>query len=263
MKDLKKEIAKKIKEKKIQPIPKWLILVKNYLIWALWGGLVLISAVFLLLIVFHLSGVGPELIHLLRIRRSFWLILQAIPFLLIGLMSLVLILGYVVFRKTKRGYRYSSLLVATVIALTLVGLTFGFHLVNQSRLRPLNKFSQTPALGHFFEWDKSRLDQPEKGILAGVIRKIEKEEIMMESFHGQLWKVKFEEEEIRGPFWKLEQGQEIFVAGEIEERETFQAQVIRPLMPKGPERLNEMRKREMPKPGMERQGLDWIRQLDS
>ena len=113
--DNSKKIIDKIKQDHIEPEPKWKVNLSNYLFWALLAVVVILAAGFFSLVLLGLADFDSELLQIVRVRRFAGLLFLSAPYFWLVLLTLSIALGYLAFRRTKRGYRHSMLLVAVII----------------------------------------------------------------------------------------------------------------------------------------------------
>jgi len=110
-----------IKEKHIEPKPKWRFVLEHFLIWVLlvsliFAGSLMFSAVFF--VILHSKKVISAM-RLGLLKRIFF----SIPYFWIFLFLIFLFLAYLNFKRTKKGYRFSGYLIISFIF--LVSVIFG------------------------------------------------------------------------------------------------------------------------------------------
>ena len=59
MTKLSEKVLKEIKEKKIEPAPRWQFLLKDYFVWLSFAASVIIGAIAFCVILYFLSGIEP------------------------------------------------------------------------------------------------------------------------------------------------------------------------------------------------------------
>lgn len=231
-KEILKGIVEKIKNEKIRPEPKWKLRLKSYFFWLLFAGMIFFGTLFFSLIIFNILDLDLGLIFLLKFKRSINLVMNVFPYLWLFFLFLFLFLGSVVFRKTRKGYRYKSIFIVSFI---LAGIFFLGTVVHLSRMdKKMDEvfFRKTPS---FFRermpFRENRLKNPQNGFLAGEIINLESEKFLIKNFKGENWEVIISSKtQLRGNV-KIKNQEKIFVIGEKIGENLFEAFLIRPLEP--------------------------------
>lgn len=228
------DIVGTIKKQHITPIPKWIIMGRNFVLWGILVTLSLAGGIFLSLSVLDILDVGPDLFHSLGFRHAPILFFLA-PFSWTILTGIALLLGIIAFRNTTYGYRQRILVVASLIAIALATLSAFAHLANiDDRLDRAIERSAPHFATPFFPPRALRFSDPDRGMLAGTI--VETRE-MPASFtiktpRSGTWTVRFAENAKKSPRLRLESGENVIVIGTPEKNEIFNATFVRPLRSK-------------------------------
>lgn len=221
------QIFQKIQENDIQPKAKWRFLLKNYFVWSLFGLVIIVGALAVSVIIFLLTDNDWEAHQYLN--KSFWsYFFLSLPYLwlvlLIGLSSL----AYFNYKHTKYGYRFNPFLVVAgsiLISLILGGILFYFKLGNKI---DQVLYHNMPFYKNMVVHKEDIWSQPEKGMLAGKIIKIESNDnFIIEDLLGNKWQIIGESIEIKNRV-NFELGEVIKIFGVMQDDRTFKAIEIRP-----------------------------------
>ncbi len=227
--DISKKVINKIKKEKIVPSSKFQLNWKNYLIWIILIFLVLMGALFSSLAIFNIPDVDLEIYRYLKLRRFAWLIIGSAPLLWIIFLFFSLTLGFLAFRKTKRGYRYKTLLIVGIIVFAVLSLGFLAHWAKFNQRLDENFSRRIPHYRQFAPQRGMRWINPEEGFLAGKIIAVKSEELTVASPKNGNWIVKYNKKTLVDPEVKLEQEEIIKAIGEKIGDFIFQAQIIKKL----------------------------------
>jgi len=161
-----------------------------------------------------------------KLRNFIWFVMRTAPFLWIILSVLTLVFGLLAFQKTRHGYRYQTLFVASLIVLAILILGVMTHFLkinnrfeNFSRGIPRYKNLAHPKE---FRWLK-----PEEGLLAGEIIKLKSNGVVIINFKGEEWSVDYGNETIIDPRVELAEKEQIRIIGEKIGNFCFKAQIIK------------------------------------
>lgn len=232
-------VLEKIKVEKIKPEQRWRLNWKNYFFWLLWGVLLVIGAVFLSLTILIALDLGPEFNHLFKIHPSkifFWFN-SVVPFLWVVLILLALGLGFVAFRKTKWGYRYSVLFVTILGVFIMSGVATGLHFSKlNNRIHSGFETDVFPGMERFegggiFPAEK-RWQKPGDGFLGGEILEINKETLLLSDFGQKEWVIIITEETEQKTAQPLMTGEVVGIIGKNIGDSQFEAEFIRDLSQK-------------------------------
>lgn len=118
MTDLSKHILEEIKDQKITPRPKWEFLVRDYVIWGIFGLFVLIGSISVSVFIFMITDRDWDIYQ--NLGKGFGeFLLVSIPYFWIILIAAFSIFAYYDLRKTREGYKYTF----TKIGLLNIGLS--------------------------------------------------------------------------------------------------------------------------------------------
>jgi hypothetical protein len=203
-----------IREKDIQPSPRWRFLLKDWVLFffgalSILAGSIAVSVSLLLFQHFDwdvaaFSRRGPVIE-----------IFSAIPHVWLGILVLFVGVAYYQMRHTHSGYRYRGYVFVLVsvgasLALGMVFFSLGFgHRVDallSGNIPQYNRLIQRPV---------DRWVHPERGLLAGTIVHITKDSAVIEDFSGRRWSVRLPKEHMNTAVI----GSRIKLFGESKERE--------------------------------------------
>lgn len=224
------DIVETIKERHIAPTPRWVIIGKRLLFWALlalFGG---IAAIFLSLALVDLLDLGPDLFRSLGIRRFPFLLFLGTPLLWSVLFAAAILLGLFTFHKTKRGYRFRALFVASLLALIAVSFTFIAHRIRlDDRLDCAIENGTPEAFRKMLSPREARWMSPRDGVLAGKILEARDASFTLETSQREVWSIILTDTTKKGRFVLIERGFPVIVIGTPKETRVFEALFIRPL----------------------------------
>jgi hypothetical protein len=230
MVELKSKVLEKIKEDKIEPKPRWQILMKNYIIWMVFCFAVIVGAISFCVILDVFSDNDWD-IYKYATESPLQRAILSLPFLWFGFLIIFLVLAFYYYKQTKSGYKFSALRILglSIIASIFLGTIFHFFFGMGENVEMI-------VADHipFYEKVSTHCNnkevwlQPEKGLLAGrIVGIIEPSGFDLEDFNGLTWKVK-ESKNIfirtKSPLFEKE---EIKIIGEEEQEGLFRALEIR------------------------------------
>lgn len=223
--NVKNKILETIKKDKIEPTPKWIFSLKETFIW---------SSIILGLLIIG-SAVGVISMFLIENDWDVYNEMDGVPFLkIISNIPLIWILSIIIFvilillevRKTKRGYKRSSLLYLSITIILGILLGGTFYGVGFSRYTD-EIFNQTfPAYQNLNDYKQTIWSQPNEGLISGEIMTVDEDDqnITVKDFSGKIWNV---------DVWNINKPEIIKIGGKIKilgknYDEVFMAEEIRP-----------------------------------
>lgn len=238
-KDLSKNIIDKIKKDHIVPYAKWKVNWKSYLFWTLLTFLILLSAIFLSLAYLSIIDFDFDLMRQMKLGRYFGLLMVSAPYLWASMLALTLFLGFQVFRKTEKGYRYSVLFMAGIIFLAVSALGVAAHMGHVNK-----KFGEAFANGPrslrgLAPLGEQKFFRPEEGIIAGEIVEKNSSSLVIETLGNGEWEISYDENTRIGKPQHLEVGQAVIIVGEKTGEQKFKAFGVKPL--RGPRGMGKVK----------------------
>jgi len=221
-----KEIFNKIKEKKIEPKSKWKFLLKNYLIWVFFSLAILVGSIAFSVIIFLLTDNDWDVYKYLD-KNFISYILLSLPYIWIIILIIFSFLAYLNYKHTKSGYRINPITIVFISILLSVfagGIMFsiGFGKIIDSTLS-----KNMPYYEKMIGYRQAVWNNPEKGLLAGKIIKINNEnDFYIKSLDDKDWQIVGD-----NIFWKGSTSSEldmrIKIVGEMRDDNIFYAKEIR------------------------------------
>jgi len=188
MKDISKDLIKKIKAEHIKPTPKWHFLLRKSIIFTLFALSVIVGGFSISVIIFLTKNqywdVSP------RIGGGFFhLLLLSIPYFWIILTFLFIFLAYHYFKNTSGGHKFELWHVITLC----ISLSFliGSLAYIAGGPRRFNHFSQqAPPFMHQLMMEDNVWSRPDDGLLAGVvIEQTSDDLITIKDLKNNIWTV--------------------------------------------------------------------------
>ncbi|HNW55944.1 MAG TPA: hypothetical protein PKN62_02605 [bacterium] len=183
------EIVKKIKDKNIEPRPRWWFSARNSGIW-LAGLIALFLGSISTALIIYLSTGNDISIHRLAGASSLDLLLLSVPFFWLAISAVFVYLAYVNLKNTDHGYKYSPWLIAS----SLLGASFilggvlytaGFGKTIDEMLgkkMPFYEYLANPRVGFWMQENKGRLS----GV---VLEKINDKKVILADHNRKIWLV--------------------------------------------------------------------------
>lgn len=222
MKDFSKEITDKIKKEQIVPESKFKLNCKDYLFWGIFSCVLILGALFFSLIILNIANFETEIFHYLKFSKFVFLIFVGMPYLWILLLLGMIFFSFIIFRKTKRGYRPSFLFVAGIVvsSIFVLGVSAHFSQIN-------NKLEKNiPGPEKIIRPMEGRWQRPEDGLLAGKIVQVEDKLFFLKTPRGEDWKIFYSEKTEFRRNVEIEKGAMVGVIGEKKDNHSFEAFVI-------------------------------------
>jgi len=212
MNDFSKKILNQIEKEAIEPTPKLIFHLRNTGLWFLATVSVVLGGFATSLLAYNAANQDWDIYS--HLGESFLgSIISAIPYLWVITLIIFLVLAVLNIEHSKKGYKYSPILVLVVsfgitLVLGLLGFVSGFGAKADNYLGQKFTPYQTVESKKLEIWN-----QPEKGLLAGTIESLTGNTLALRSFDGKIWQIDFKNATIRGRA-DLRSGQEIKVIGQ-------------------------------------------------
>lgn len=236
-KDSSKKIIEKIKQEEIKPISETQLRWKNYAFWIAWAAVIVLGSMFFSLILLDLSDVSFDFWRKMPAGRPIFVLFRTAPFLWLALLALAMVIGYLAFRKTKKGYRYNNLIVIglVVIFVGALGLVIHWSRANSGLEKGLLK--KFPKHKNLIMMRESRMEMPEEGILGGLVVSVDSSKIILRSFRNNEWEVLVTKNTQIKRTGDIKKDIQIMVIGKKIDENTFEAIIIR-VIKRPPEMMN-------------------------
>ena len=239
MGNLADKIVSKIKSEEIKPKSKWIFLLKDYFIWSIFGFSIIIGGLALVVILFIFTTSDWDMYRYLE--GGFGMhFLTILPRLWIGTLILFLLVAYYNYRHTKSGYRYKAYLVVLASIIMSVAIGTGLFFMGLGSKIEQSFANNLPYYCGYMQHRMEMWNQPEKGLLAGEIVKIKKDDILeVKDFNNNIWQI-----DVSDTLWRgggiVRTGKQIKIIGIKKTDDEFIAQEIRPWVGRR-EKLNDVR----------------------
>lgn len=221
-----KNIINKIKAENIVPESKLKLSFKSYLFWAIWLGMLVLSALFFSLIILSFLDIRLEFFHYLKLGRFFRIIFMSLPLFWLGFSILALTSGVLALRKTKRGYRYSSIFVTSLGLLIITIIGSFFHFFQTNRQFEKNLIGMMPNQRGMMFPAGERWNHPEDGLLGGEIGTVFEDYFWLKTFHDEQWKIVYTKDTKLETGGLITTGNQVGVIGEKIDEGIFKAKFI-------------------------------------
>ena len=226
------KIIEKIKSDHVEPTSRWVIRLKNYSFWIIFGLVIFLGMVFFSLAILNILDIRPEFFRPLKLRGFIRFMFTSMPYIWIILSLLAHFSGILAFRKTKRGYRYSVLFVAVMVVLifSLSGFLMHATKINKRFEKSFEKRMPEKFKELYPSRDK-KFSRPEEGMLFGKVKKIDEHFIIISNMReNRIWTVEIN----KGITIKdvILERDDIIVIGVKKEKGVFEAESIKIFDPK-------------------------------
>jgi hypothetical protein len=219
------EIIKKIKKDEIKPVPKWQCCLFDILVWAGVFFAIILSSLFLSLVMINLFEIP---FHIFSINY-FGLLIRFLPFVWLGLIGIFLFLGFLIFNKTKKAYRYRVLMIIAILflvtllfSLVLGRLKIDRHIRNFTENKIPQSLSNRPSYMVF-----CKRNMAEEGLLGGELMQKKKDYLLVKNDLNESWEVILTPETRIKRKANLLVGDKILILGDKIGVLSFQAKVIK------------------------------------
>ncbi|HRY60171.1 MAG TPA: hypothetical protein P5096_02220 [Patescibacteria group bacterium] len=230
MSDLSKNVLEEIKEHHITPKPKWEFLVRDYVIWAMFGILVLIGSIAFSALIFMITNHDWDIYR--NLGQSFWqFLLLSLPYFWIVLVIAFSIFAWYDLKKTRAGYRYTftKIGLANIGLSILLGTAFFYSGIG---MKIENIFADNMPFYRVIHPGRGITvwENPDKGLLVGEVTGfIDDEGFNLRDLKNQDWIVS-----ALNSVWPREVksniGMIVRIIGKQTGKDTFQAIEVRPWM---------------------------------
>lgn len=227
MNDLVKKTLEKIKQDHLVPESRWNFLIQKFSKWFLVGLFIVLGAGTISVIYYLILQLDWDLHQ--AMQRNFILYMLAIlPYFWVIILGLVVGATFLSIRKTEHGYRFSRLKMGGAVGLSLVFLGLFFYFLGLSNRINNIVIKNVPYAMHHTVTKEIQWMQPEKGLLAGKIIQLEKNEFQLKDLKGSDWTVYFNQETSVRPAVNFSEGEMVKIIGTQEVKSLFKAKEIRP-----------------------------------
>jgi hypothetical protein len=189
MASVSEKTFKAIKERNINPQPKWQIVLRNHVFWALFGLSVIIGALAVSIVLLIISERDWDVYRYLDKSLAEY-IMVSIPYLWLLIFILFALSSYYYFKNTSKGYRYDTpaVLIVSFSASILIGTMLFFGGIDlQIRDLMADNF---PFYNKLVYTDEDVWNAAEKGLLGGEVTEIRgPDQFVLRDSNGTIWNI--------------------------------------------------------------------------
>ncbi|KKR05816.1 MAG: hypothetical protein UT34_C0002G0323 [candidate division WS6 bacterium GW2011_GWF2_39_15] len=223
-KKLTDSVLERIEKEKIKPIKKDIFVLKNTALFVLCGISILIGGVGFAMNLTFLSRLDWSVITYVQGIMKF--VLFTPPFLWLLLTVVSIFMMYIEFRKTKDGYRMENKhLIMIIAALVLISGVIGWGIENKYNIT--SYFTNVAAIRDATDPRYKIWSNPEDGLLAGEIKEVINDELLIVDLEGMDWEINIKDAFIAGKV-VLQNDESIKIIGEKVSNSRFNASKILP-----------------------------------
>lgn len=231
MSEVTKKIMDKVKEGTVKRIPKWRFVFKRIFVWISLFSAILLGAFSLSMMIFHIVNVDWDLVPRMVPGTGFG-ILKLVPYFWLFISVLLFVFVYFDFKNTRNGHRYSGGVIIGLSLLVALILGSAIYFVRAPQFAD-DVFLKVPFYKNMHRGREMMWNMPERGIIAGVVIKIEGDEaIVLEDMMEFIWNVNIARARLgkgKGTVGRiLVVGDRVKAIGKIVGPGNFEAEEIRP-----------------------------------
>ena len=235
MSEKAKNILEKIQKEKIRPRAKYFFVLRDLLVWGLFGLATIVGALAVSVIIFILTDNDWDVYR--HLQKSFWgYLFVSLPYFWFLILLALVGTAYWNYKHTRKGYLLNPYIL--FLSSFLVSLLLGWALFAGGAGERLDRFFGE-KIDYYSGAEAHKIknwSNPESGLLAGKIVEIEKGYFYLNDFDAQRWRIIEEETAWRRGVQK-EIGEAVKIIGNLEEDKIFRAQEIRPWQGGGERRV--------------------------
>ena len=223
---ISKKVLEKIEKENIKPIGRWSFVLKNSFLWSLFGLNILFGSLGLAISIYLFES--SDILNLiLSVNDFLGVLVLAIPTVWVLLTVIFLVVAYLNFRYTERGYTLSfkKIFLINTLAILILGSILHISGVSERLNRVFSESFSTYDITldpRYKIWSS-----PETGYLAGTILSVSEASIELEDLDGNIWSIDISEAKVRRAVGLIE-GEKIKIVGNEVDKNTFQALEILP-----------------------------------
>lgn len=225
-KDISEKTLELIKNQDVHPRPRWQFAVREDLLWSLFGLVSLIGGAAVAATLYMTLDADWDYYQALT---GNWIqtVFQYAPYIWIGLLLIMVVIGYGSIRYTKKGYKYSLWMVLGLSV--VISLVFGGVIYANGGGERIDAYLAQNNTTYRRDFSMNRLwSHPESGRLSGTITEIRSGQVfILKDWNGKSWQVEWLGMSKRSRV-NIELGQNIKILGKQKDSETFIAEELRP-----------------------------------
>jgi hypothetical protein len=227
MNNLIKKTLAKINKEHIDIEPRWIFLLKKYLVWLGVIFLIILGSGAISVIYYLILQLDWDLHQVLH-RNTFLYKVSILPYFWLFILGIFLAITFFGIRKTEGGYRFSWTKMGLIIFCGFIffGLFFRFFGFD-GKINSLMMNKVPYSLHHTITKDKQWM-QPSQGLLAGTILIIEKNYFELKDLENKKWVIYYDKKTIIRPSIEIISGEKVKLIGAKKDEQIFQVSEIRP-----------------------------------
>jgi len=189
---ISKKVLEKIEKENIKPIGRWSFVLKNSFLWSLFGLNILFGSLGLAISIYLFES--SDILNLiLSVNDFLGVLVLAIPTVWVLLTVIFLVVAYLNFRYTERGYTLSfkKIFLINTLAILILGSILHISGVSERLNRVFSESFSTYDITldpRYKIWSS-----PETGYLAGTILSVSEASIELEDLDGNIWSIDISE----------------------------------------------------------------------
>ncbi len=222
-------VLEEIEKRKAVLIPRWRVFLKRFSFWLLavisvvTGSIAMATAYY----VFFDNDftVDHDNIQQLFIERPFIAdIISSIPYVWLAALALFTLVGFIGFRHTKKGYRYSAPKVIASAMLASLLLSVCLNAIDVGGYIHRYLIENVRMYNSLIYANEQRWTNTRKGLLGGKVLQLDNttHSLVLKDFQKRIWNVDFSQAEVR-PKTRIAPGRFLKITGVITGKGTFHA----------------------------------------
>lgn len=227
MSDVVKKTLEKIKKEHLVPESRRNFLLQNFFKWFVVGLFIALGAAAISVVYYLVGDLDWGLPQIMR-RNFFLYVLVVLPYFWLAILIIFLIATFLGIRNTERGYRFSWIKIAGVVALAFILLGLFFYFLGLSTQINNLVMNNIPHSIHHTTTRETQWMQPEQGLLAGKILGLSKDEFQLEDLEKKEWVISISEETVIRPAVNLSPGEMVKIIGNQKTENLLEATEVRP-----------------------------------
>lgn len=237
MSEKAKNILEKIQKGKIKPRAKYFFVIRDLLVWGLFGLATIVGALAVSVIIFILTDNDWDVYR--HLQKSFWgYLFVSLPYFWFLILLALVGAAYWNYKHTRKGYLLNPYIL--FLSSFLASLLLGWALFVGGAGEKLDRFFGE-KINYYSGAEAHKIEiwsNPKNGLLAGRIVEVQESHFFLDDFDSQKWKV-IEEDTAWKRGVKKEIGEAVKIIGNLEEDKIFRAQEIRPWQGGGGRRMKD------------------------
>ncbi len=224
--DNSEKIINKIREQDVRPLPRWRFTLKNATAWSVFILAALLGALAFSVVLFAIQQVDFKLVSHLS-HSWFETLLALLPFFWVISLVIMLAVAMIGIKNSKKGYKFNSLSLVVISATLSILIGTLFFISGGGKWLDRTFEANIDTYESIQDRKEMLWSMPEDGYLAGTISAVGGDQLELEDFNGDIWKINISGSDIV-PAVSLEKGEKVKLIGEMTSRGNFIAEKIRP-----------------------------------